>query len=166
MHYVSRVTNINQTVINNTIINNSTNITRIHNVMPPQAVLTRNVGLRQITPPALMQGQRLPPAQRLTNINTARANLGKPNIVHAARNLPPLTAQIPKAPPLAAQPVRGGIPGAGLPSRATMQLSPQQQAQIQKLPPNRQINPVRPSLVGQPRVPPASRAGLDRRWLP
>ena len=74
--------------------------------MPPQAVLTRNAGLRQITPPALMQGQRLPPAQRLTNVNMARANLGKPNIVHAPQNVPPLTAQIPKAPPSAAQPGR------------------------------------------------------------
>ena len=151
--YISRVTNINQTVINRTIINNSNNFSRIHNVMPPQAVLTRNAGLRQITPPALMQGQRLPPAQRLTNVSVARANLGKPNIIHAPQNVPPLRAQIPKAPPLAAQPVRGGVPGAGLPSRATMQLTPQQQGQIQQLPPNQQIRPVRPSLAGQPAAP-------------
>ena len=68
VNYISRVTNINQTVINKTIINNTANITRINNVVPPQTVLTRNAGLRQITPPALMQGQRLPPAQRLTNV--------------------------------------------------------------------------------------------------
>ena len=149
MSYVSRVTNINRTVINRTIINNSTNITRINNVLPPQQVLTRNAGLRQITPPALVQGKRLPPAQRLTNIKQAQANLGKPNIVVAPKNLPPLTAQIPKAPPSAAQPVKGGFPGAGLPSKATMPLTPQQQAQIQKLPPNKQIQPVKPPLAGQ-----------------
>ena len=164
--YVSRVTRINQTVINRTIINNSNNFTRIHNVMPPQAVLTRNAGLRQITPPALMQGQRLPPAQRLTNVSVARANLGKPNIIHAPQNVPPLRAQIPKAPPLAAQPVRGGVPGAGLPSRATMQLTPQQQGQIQQLPPNQQIQAgetLPGGAAGSPRGPSKTRTISARR---
>jgi len=157
VNYISRVTNINQTVINNTIINNSTNIHRIHNVMPPQAVLTRNAGLRQITPPALVQGQRLPPAQRLTNVNAARANLGKPNIIHAPKNVPPLTAQIPKAQPLAAQPPKGVVPGATLPAKSTMQLTPNQQQQVQKLPPNKQITPVRPGLTGQPAATPGAK---------
>jgi len=157
VNYISRVTNINQTVINNTIINNSANIHRIHNVVPPQAVLTRNAGLRQITPPALVQGQRLPPAQRLTNVNAARANLGKPNIIHAPKNVPPLTAQIPKAQPLAAQPPKGVVPGATLPAKATMQLTPNQQQQVQKLPPNKQITPVRPGLTGQPAATPGAK---------
>ena len=34
--YISRVTNINQTIINKTIVNNSNNIARIHNVVPPR----------------------------------------------------------------------------------------------------------------------------------
>ena len=34
--YISRVTNINQTIINQTIMQNSTNLTRFHNVVPPQ----------------------------------------------------------------------------------------------------------------------------------
>jgi len=161
--YISRVSNINQTVMNNTIINNSANITRIHNVVPPQEVLGRNAGLRQITPPALLQGQALPPARQLTDVNAARANLGKPNIVYAPKNVPPLKAQIPKAPPLAAQPVEGGLPGAALPSKATMKLSPQQQAQVQKLPPQQQIKPVAPPLKptpGQPAGPAGAKPGI------
>ena len=171
-NYISRVSNINQKVINDTINNNSANIDRIHNVMPPQAVLTRNAGLRQITPPALVQGQRLPPAQRLTNVNMARANLGKPNIMHAPKNVPPLTAQIPKAPPLAAQPVKGGSRVPRLPSKSTMQLTPQQQQQVQKLPPQQQIKPVKPPLAGQvkpsvqPGVQPGAKPGQVQPGVP
>ena len=142
--YISRVTNINQTVINQTINNNTINITRIHNVVPPSTVVEPERRSQTDHPAGPDAGPRLPPAQRLTNVNAARANLGKPNIIHAPQNVPPLTAQIPKAPPLAAQPVKGGFPGAGLPSKATMQLTPQQQQQVQKLPPQQQINPVKP----------------------
>ncbi len=111
VRYISRVTNINQTVINQTINNNTVNITRINNVVAPANVVSTNAGIRHIQPPALTQGQALPRAQRLTNVNTARASLGRPNVVAAPQNLPRLTAQIPKAPPLAAQPVKGGVPG-------------------------------------------------------
>ena len=64
--YVSRVTNINQTVINNTIINNTNNITRIHNVMAaPSGDQPERRHIRDITPPALIQGKPLPPSQRV-----------------------------------------------------------------------------------------------------
>ncbi|HEY9074552.1 MAG TPA: DUF6600 domain-containing protein, partial [Desulfobaccales bacterium] len=156
VRYVSRVTNINTTIINRRISYNSTHLTGIHNIRPPQNVLTRNAGIRQITPPALVAGRQLPRSQRLTNVNTARANMGKPNLVNAPKNVPPLKAQIPKAPPLATQPVRTGVPGAGLPTKATMKLTPQQQQQIQKLPPQQQIHPVKPPLAGKPVVQPGA----------
>ena len=58
--YISRVTNINRTVINQTIVRNSNNISRIHKVMPSRAVMDRHGYIKQIMPPALVQGQ--PPA--------------------------------------------------------------------------------------------------------
>ncbi len=156
VRYISRVTNINQVVINKTINYNTVNITRINNVVAPTTVLNRNIGIRHIQPPALTQGQPLPRARQVTNVNLARANLGKPNVLAAPRDVPPLRAQIPKAPPLAAQPVHGGVPGAALPTRATMQLTPQQQQQVQKLPPNQRLTPVAPTLKGRPGgMPPA-----------
>jgi hypothetical protein len=144
--YISRVTRINQTVINNTIINNSTHINRIHNVLPPRQVLDRHPHLRNITPPALMQGHRLPPSRPVTNVRLAQANLGKPNIVRLPRNVPPIKADIPRVKPVSTQPGRG-IPGAGLPSRATQRLTPQMEQQIKQLPANRRITPVRPAPI-------------------
>ena len=73
--YISRVTNINRTVINQTIIKNSTNITRIHNVVPPRGVIDRHAYIRQIIPPALAQGQRLPPPRLAPN---AKSGPGQP----------------------------------------------------------------------------------------
>lgn len=143
--YISRVTNINQTVINKTIINNSVNITKIHNVVAPGAVLNQNVAIRQITPPALAQGQRLPPPRQV-NAQLAQANLGKPNIVPLPPQVRPLTAQIPKAPPVPPQAVKG-IPGAGLPAGATQRLTPAMTQQIQKVPPSQQIVPAKPLAV-------------------
>jgi hypothetical protein len=141
--YISRVTHINQTVINNTIINNSTHITRIHNVRPPRDVLDRHPHIRDITPPALVQGHRLPPSRPVTNIRQAQANLNKPNIVRPPKNVPPLKADIPRVQPVSHRPGEG-IRGAGLPTRATMPLTQQQRQQIQKLPPNKQIRTERP----------------------
>jgi len=151
--YISRVTNINQTVINNTIINNSIHITRIHNVRPPRDVLDRHPHIRDITPPALVQGRRLPPSRPVTNIRQAQANLNKPNIVRPPKNVPPIKADIPRVQPVSHRPGEG-IRGAGLPTKATMPLTPQQQRQIQKLPPNQQIRtekPIKPVVVtGKP----------------
>jgi hypothetical protein len=104
-------------------------------MVAPTNVINRNAALRNIQPPALTQGRPLPPSQPVTNIRLAQANLNKPNIIPAPKNVPSLPAQIPKAPPLAAQPLKGVGPGTGLPARATMPLTPQQQAHIQQLPP-------------------------------
>ena len=123
MNYISRVTNINRTVINNTITNNSTNITKINNVLPPQQVVTRNADLRQIIPPALLQGQPLPASKPTTNVRQARANLGKPNI------LQPRRSAAADGPDSQGARSRWGLarafPGAGLPAKAPMPLTPQ-----------------------------------------
>ncbi len=42
-----------------------------------------------------------------------------------------------------------------------MQLTPKQQTQIQKLPPNKQIKPVTPPLVGQPGAPAGAHAPMQ-----
>ena len=89
--YISRVTNINQTVINQTIIRNSTNFTRIHNVVPPRAVIDRHGYLRQIIPPALAQGQRLPAPRLAPNAKVAQVNLNRPNFVPPPKNVPRIT---------------------------------------------------------------------------
>jgi hypothetical protein len=153
--YISRVTNINQTVINNTIIYNSTHINRIHSVVPPQRVFDRHPHIRDITPPALVQGHRLPPSRPVTNIRQAQANLNKPNIVRLPKNVPPIRADIPRVQPVSHRPGEG-IRGAGLPTKATMPLTPQQQQQIQKLPPNQQIRtakPIKPVLTQERAIP-------------
>lgn len=152
--FMSRVTNFNPAMMHQTINHNTVNFTRINNVLAPATLFNRNPALRNIQPPALTQGRTLPPAQPVTNIRMAQANLNKPNIIPAPKNVPPLPAQIPKAPPLAAQPLRGVGPGTGLPARATMPLTPQQQAHIQQLPPRQQILPGQPPLTGQPGVSP------------
>ena len=103
--YISRVTNINRTVINQTIINNSTNLTRIHNVVPPRGVIDRHAYIRQIIPPALAQGQRLPPPRLAPNAKMAQVNLNRPNFVPAPKNVPRLTATIPRLQPAARLPV-------------------------------------------------------------
>ncbi len=141
--YVSRVTNINQTVINNTIINNTNNIGRIHNVRPPDSVISRNPHIRDITPANLVHGKPLPPSNRVTNIRMAQANLNKPNIVRTPQGVTPIKANIPRVTPVAHQPGQG-IPGAGLPTRATQQLTPQMQQRIKQLPPQQQVMPTKP----------------------
>jgi hypothetical protein len=138
--YISRVTRINQTVINQTIVRNSTNISRIHSVVPPRGVMDRHRYIRQIMPPALAQGHRLPPPNRVKNFRMAQANLNKPNLVPAPRNVPRVTATIPRVQPGAVPPGRVGRVTA-LPSKAVMPLSPQMSQQIQKLPPPRQPEP-------------------------
>ena len=157
VNYITRVTNINTTVYNRTVNYNTTNLTRFHNVMAPPGVLSGNPAIRHIQPQALTEGRALPPAQRLTNVNLARANLNKPNIMAAPGNVRPLTARIPKAPPGAAQAVRTGIPGAGLPARSMIKLNPAQQAAIAKVPAAQQIHPVapplRPTVSGKPAAP-------------
>ena len=138
--YISRVTGRNQADINQTITQNSTNITRIHNVVPPSGVIDRHAYLRQIIPPALAQGQRLPPPRLAPNAKVARVNLNRPNFVPAPKNVPRITATIPRVQPAARQPGRG-LPGTALPTKATMPLTPQMTQQIQKLPPKQQFVP-------------------------
>jgi hypothetical protein len=144
--YVSRVTHINTTVINNTIINNSRNFTRIHNVRPPQNIYDRNRHLRDIMPPDLARGNRLPPPHPVSDIRTAQANLGKPNIVRAPQGIQPIRHEIPRVTPVAHQP-GAGIPGAGLPTRATQKLTPGMDQRIKQLPPDKQIRPVKPTSI-------------------
>ena len=156
VEYISRVTNINRTIINNNITNNTNNITRINNVVPPQQLVDRNAYIRQIVPPALLQGQPLPPSKPTANVRLAQANLGRPNILPAPQGVPQLTAKIPRVQP---HPVGlgQGVPGAGLPSKAIMPLTPQMQQQVQKLPPKQQIVPIKPlpikAVEAKPAVP-------------
>ncbi|MFZ0050903.1 MAG: DUF6600 domain-containing protein [Desulfobaccales bacterium] len=161
--FISRHSNINTAVFNRTVNYNTANLSRFHNVMAPPGVLSRNPAIRNIQPQALTEGRPLPPAQRLTNVNLARANLNKPNIMAVPANVSPLTARIPKASPLAAQPVRTGIPGTALPTRSLMKLTPEQQAAIGKVPVGQQIHPVTPPLrstvSGQPTPPGGAKPG-------
>ena len=157
--FISRHSNINTTVFNRTVNYNTANLTRFHNVMAPPGVLSGNPAIRNIQPQALTEGRPLPPAQRLTNINLARANLNKPNILAAPANVRPLTARIPKASPMAAQPVKTGIPGTALPAKSMMKLTPTQQAAIGKVPAAQQIHPVTPPLRSTVSGKPAAPAG-------
>jgi hypothetical protein len=172
--YISRVTNINQTIINRTIYNNSVNITRIHNVVAPRAVLNRYGYIRQIVPPALAQGRRLPAPRPVENFRMAQANLYKPNILPPPRQVPAIRAQIPRVQPAALAPGHG-IPGTALPARATMRLTPQMTRQIEQLPPGQRFVPAKaqpfkptaatrpglgqfqPGVQTRPGVPPAGR---------
>ena len=72
----------------------------------------------------------------------ARANLNKPNLVPPPKNVPQLTATIPRVQPVA-RPAGGGLPGTALPTKATMPLTPQMTQQIQKLPPQQRFEPAK-----------------------
>jgi hypothetical protein len=152
--YVSRVTRINPTIINRTIYNNSMHFNRIHSAMAPPAVLQRHGYLRQIMPPALAQGRRLPPPHPVQNVRMAQANLNKPNVLPPLKNVPRLNAQIPRVQAVALPPGRG-LPGTALPPRATMPLTPQMTQQIQKLPPQQRFVPA----SGRPFTPAATQPG-------
>jgi hypothetical protein len=99
--YFYRTARINPAAFNRAIHNNSVYITRIHNVVPPRGVINRYRYLRQIMPPALAQGRALPPPRRITNYRTAQANLYRPNALPAPRQVPRITAPIPKLTPAA-----------------------------------------------------------------
>jgi hypothetical protein len=160
--FISRHCNISPAGFNRTINYNTANITRFHNVSAPPGVLSGNPAIRSIQPQALTEGRPLPPARRIANVNLARANLNKPNIMAAPANVRPLTARIPKAPPGAAQPVRTGIPGTALPARSMMNLTPAQQAAIGKVPASQQIHPVVPPLRSTVSGKPTAPAGVFR----
>jgi hypothetical protein len=140
--YVSRVTRINQARINRIMYNNSVNLTRIHNVVAPRAVLNRYGYIRHIVPPALAQGRRLPVSRPVENFRRAQANLYKPNILPPPRQVPVIRGQIPRVQPAALTPGHG-IPGTALPARATMRLTPQMTRQIEQLPPGNRFVPAR-----------------------
>jgi len=139
--YIARVTGMNQAIIVNRI--NAVNIARFHNVVPPQAIMNRHGYIRDIVPPALVHGGPLPPPQRVTDVRMAQANINKPNMIMAPKQMPTLTAAIPKAQPLPPQAVRGTV-GAGLPSRAVQPMTPQMHQQIQSLPQQQRITPTAP----------------------
>jgi hypothetical protein len=156
--YIARVSRIHQGEINRTIVHNTMNLTRIHNVMAPRAVVNRHAHLRQIYPPALVEGRRLPAARRATDIRLAQANLTRPNIVPLPAQMPPVTARIPRA-ERPAQPVKGVV-GTSLPGRAVQPLTPQMHQEIQRVPADRQIVPAkpvaRPAPSPRPGVPPTA----------
>ena len=173
--YLSRVTNINQTIINQTIIKNTNNFHRIHNVVPPSEVVSRHGYIRQIIPPALAQGQRLPPPRLAPNAKVAQVNLNRPNFVPTPKNVPKITATIPRVQPAALQPGQG-LPGTALPGKATMPLTPQMTQQIQKLPRSNGSNrgkpqPFKPATAtqpgpGQPATPATGSRGRPSRSRP
>jgi hypothetical protein len=138
--YLSRVTRINQTVINQTINNNSIQITRIRNVVPPQAVVNRYGYVKQIIPPALAQGRPLPPPRRAQNFRLAQVNLNKPGFLPPPKGVPRINAQIPRIQPVVVTPSRG-LAGTALPAKATMPLTPHMTQQIHQLPPKQQFLP-------------------------
>jgi hypothetical protein len=140
--YVCRVTRFNQARFNRIMYNNSVNLTRIHNVGPPRAVLNRYGYIRHIVPPALAQGRRLPVSQPVQNYRRAQANLYKPDILPPPRQVPAIRGQIPRVQPAALAPGHG-IPGTALPARATMRLTPQMTRQIEQLPPGQRFVPAR-----------------------
>jgi hypothetical protein len=164
MRYLSRVSRINQAVITRAINRNSIRIARFHNVVPPRRVMDRHGYVRQILPPALAQGRRLPPPRRASNFRQAQVNLNRPNIVPAPRQVPRITAQIPRVQPGVR--ARGReLPGTALPARATMPLTPQMTQQIKKLPPKQRFvpgraRPFRPAAAqtGPAQVQPGARA--------
>ncbi|MGD0217086.1 MAG: DUF6600 domain-containing protein [Desulfobaccales bacterium] len=155
--FVTRHANINPGAFNRAINYNTANITRFHNVTAPPGVLSGNPALRNIQPQALTEGRPLPRTREISNINLARANLYKPNMMAAPGNVRPLTARIPKASLEAGRPVRGGIPGTALPARSLLKLTPEQQAAIGKVPATQRIQPVtpplRPAVTGRPGTP-------------
>ncbi len=155
--YISRHGNISGAQFNRAMNYNTANINRFHNVTAPPGVLNGNPAIRNIQPQALTEGRPLPSTRRIANVNQARVNLNKPNIMAAPGNVRPLSARIPKAPPEAARPVRTGIPGTGLPARSLKKLTPAQQAAIGKIPASQQIRPaappLRPAVSGKPAAP-------------
>jgi hypothetical protein len=134
--YVSRVTRINQALINNHIRRMS--LTRIHHGLPGDAILSRRPFLRQIVPGHLVEGKPLPRVQTVPNVGLAMANLARPNVVPALKEVPRLTASIPKAQAGKWEPGQG-IPGASLPPKAVQPLTPGMTKQIEKLPPQKRI---------------------------
>lgn len=157
--YISRVTNINQTIINRTSLNNSNRLNGIHNVMPPDRVMRGDGYIRNIMPPALVQGHRLPPPNPVQNVRMAQANLNKPNLVPVPRDVPRITGNIPRVQPAALTPGHG-LPGTALPAGATMPLTPQMTQQIQNLPPQQRFvpgtgRPFTPAAATQPGPKPA-----------
>ncbi len=86
------------------------------------------------------RASRLPPPRLAPNAKLAQVNLNRPNFVPPPKNVPRITATIPRVQPVALQPGRG-LPGTALPPKATMPLTPQMTQQIQKLPPKQQFVP-------------------------
>ncbi|MFA5111166.1 MAG: DUF6600 domain-containing protein, partial [Desulfobaccales bacterium] len=153
--YVTRFGRVNPTVFNRTINYNTVNITRIHNVVPPAAVLNRHAHIRQIIPPALVQGRPLPRSRPVQDFRMAQANLYKPNILPPPRQVPRINTQFGRLQPVALAPGHG-LPGTALPSRATMPLTPNMERQIQSLPPQQRFTPApsyRPAAATPPGQP-------------
>ena len=57
-------------------------------MVPPRGVIDRHGYIRQIIPPALAQGHRLPPPRLAPNVKLAQVNLNRPNFVPPPKNVP------------------------------------------------------------------------------
>ena len=154
VNYISRVTNVSQTVINQNITNNTVNITKINNVVAPTNILNQNTAIKNITPTNLVQGKPLPPPNPCKDTKLASANLGKPNVIKTPDKIPPIKDHIPKALPVPPGTVKGAV-GTGLPSKATQPLTPKMAQQIEKLPPGQKIVPEKAPKPPVPTVKPA-----------
>jgi hypothetical protein len=145
--YVARVTRIKQVTINNYM--RQANFYQLRNVAPPPNVMARRAYFRDVVPPAMVNQQPLPRATRFQNARVARANLVRPNLVNVnvIKNAPSFSATIPKAQGAGVEsgPWRRGVPGAALPSSATIQPNRQMEYRIRNIPSNRRIEPISPS---------------------
>ncbi len=143
--YVARVTRINQTVINNYV--QQTNIYQYRNVAPPPEVLARRSYFRNVLPPAMVARQPLPQGVPYRGGHPARASLVRPNLINAnvVKDVPAISAAIPKVQPGAGGAWQRGVPGAALPSSAVMTPNQQMGDQIRKIPGHQRLEPVSPS---------------------
>jgi hypothetical protein len=144
--YVARVTRINRTTINNYV--QQVNIYQRANVVPPAAVLARRGHFRDVLPPAMVRQQPLPRAVHVRDVQVARGNLARPNLVNAnvIKNAPPINASIPKTRVIRGESGqwRRGVPGSALPAGAMMRPNREMENNIRKIPSSQRIEPVSP----------------------
>lgn len=145
--YVARVTRINQVTINNYM--RQVNIYERRNVVPPPAVLARRPYLREVVPPPLLAHQPLPRGARAHDLQAARANLVRPNLLnaHVIKEAPKFSATIPKVRPagMASGSWQRGVPGAALPAGAMIKPDRRMEEHLRRIPPHQRLEPVSPS---------------------
>lgn len=143
--YVARVTRINQTNINNYV--QQTNIYQRRNVAPPPEVLARRAYFRNVLPPAMVARQPLPRGVPVQDRHMARANLVRPNLVNASvvKDVPTISAHLPKSRPGTGGAWQRGVPGAALPPSAVMPPNQQMRSQMGTIPEHQRLEPLSPS---------------------